>query len=102
MTDPLSPATAPSWPLPDPRTAGQRELDKPAVRAQVSVLTTPNSDAQAKQEVDRLIERIRVRQSTAGAGQSTRFLTFAQDGSTRPGMAVENELVIAGKSPPDT
>jgi thermitase len=94
MTDPLTPATAPSWPLPDPRTAAQRERDKAAVRAQVSVLSTPNSDAQAKQELDRVIERIRLRQTTAVADHATRFLTFAQDGSTRPAMAVENELVI--------
>lgn len=82
------------WPLPDPRTPGQHEQDKPAVRQQVVELLRPDGDAGAKKKVDDLIELIRKRQLGAPADEANRFAVFAPAGGAPPVLVAENQLVV--------
>jgi subtilisin family serine protease len=94
MTNPGNPVPAPRWPLPDPRSHQQRELDKPTVQNQVDILTLPNADAGAKARLDAVLELIRQRQVGTPNAQTKPFVSFQPAGAARPVLAVENELVI--------
>jgi len=83
-----------NWPLSDHRTAEQLAQDKPAVRAQVTSLTSPNADGTAKQNADRVLERIRRRQQEAAEDQATRFVSFTPADGARPVLAAENQLIV--------
>lgn len=83
-----------SWPLSDHRTAEQIELDKVAVREQVASLTAPNADANARRNLDTLVERIRRRQQEASDDQATRFVSFVPADGGAPVLAAEHQLMV--------
>jgi thermitase len=93
MTNPTT-GPASRWPLRDPRTDQQREQDKAAVRRQVDILTTPNTDTAAKDRQNLVVDRIRERQAGAQNTAATPFVSFQPAGSTRLVLAAENQLVI--------
>ncbi|GAA2557777.1 hypothetical protein GCM10010435_30900 [Winogradskya consettensis] len=82
------------WPLPDRRTAEQLAHDKEAVRKQVTSLTTPNADDDARVAQEVFVERIQRRQLAAPADHATPFLHFVPRSGTRAVLAVANELVV--------
>ena len=88
MTQPGKP---PHWPLPDLRTAAQRDLDKSAVRQQVGVLSPSPAGTLA---ADDIVDRIRRRQRDAPAELATRFDKVTLNGGASSVLVVESELVI--------
>src|SRR5689334_21709427 len=93
MTNPASNGPASRWPLPDPRTAEQRERDKAAARLQHYVLSTPNQDPAARARIDQVVDQIRQRQVAAGR-RGTPFDRIDPPGSDRPVLVAQDQLVI--------
>lgn len=93
MTNPASNGPASRWPLPDPRTAEQRERDKAAARLQHDVLSTPNQDPAARARIDQVVDQIRQRQVAAGR-RGTPFDRIDPPGSDRPVLVAQDQLVI--------
>jgi len=87
MTSPASPR----WPLPDPRAPGQIDQDRPAVRAQVSKLTSPDGRG-GTPAADRIgvVQRMIARQRASGTG--TPFDVLMQN--NRPVLIARHELVV--------
>ena len=93
MTDPASTGPASRWPLPDPRTAEQRERDKAAARLQHAVLSRPNQDPDARARIDQVVERISQRQVAAG-DRGTPFVRIDPPGNARPVLVAVDQLVV--------